>query len=187
MAWLPSPTGKSWRHRSTFFGEGLVAHVGVAEPFCPTLSQQLYDAVKATGATVHQGGAFITIEGPRFSTKAESNTYRKWGMSLVGMTSSPEVFLAREAELCYACMAHVTDYDVWHVSEEAVTVEMVIRTLNANTATAQQALVNVIGAPIDRDNCPCPTALASALMTDPARVPAATKDKLRLLIQKYVA
>ena len=171
----------------SFFGEGLVAHVGVAEPFCPTLSQQLYDAVKATGATVHQGGAFITIEGPRFSTKAESNTYRKWGMSLVGMTSSPEVFLAREAELCYACMAHVTDYDVWHVSEEAVTVEMVIRTLNANTATAQQALVNVIGTPVDRDHCPCPTALASALMTDPARVPAATKDKLRLLIQKYVA
>ncbi|MCC7359325.1 MAG: S-methyl-5'-thioadenosine phosphorylase [Anaerolineales bacterium] len=171
----------------SFFGEGLVAHVGVAEPFCPTLSQQLYEAVKATGATVHQGGAFITIEGPRFSTKAESNTYRKWGMSLVGMTTSPEVFLAREAELCYTCMAHVTDYDVWHVAEEAVTVEMIIRTLNANTATAQQALVNLLGAEADRGHCPCPTALAAALMTDPARVPTATKDKLGLLIQKYVA
>lgn len=171
----------------TFFGGGLVAHVGVAEPFCPTLSQQLFAAVEVTGATVHLGGAFITIEGPRFSTKAESNTFRKWGMSLVGMTTSPEAFLAREAEMCYACMAHVTDYDVWHVSEEAVTVEMVIRIINQNTAVAQQALVNLLGAEANRAACPCPTALSAALMTDPARVPAATKDKLKLLIHKYVA
>jgi 5'-methylthioadenosine phosphorylase len=171
----------------TFFGGGLVAHVGVAEPFCPTLSQQLFAAVQATGATVHQGGAFITIEGPRFSTKAESHAFRQWGMSLVGMTTSPEAFLAREAELCYACMAHVTDYDVWHESEEAVTVEMVIRIINQNTATAQQALVNLLGQAADRAHCPCPTALAAALMTDPARVPAAAKDKLQLLIHKYVA
>ncbi len=171
----------------TFFGDGLVAHVGVAEPFCPTLSQQLFAAVEETGVAVHQGGAFVTIEGPRFSTKAESNTFRQWGMSLVGMTTSPEAFLAREAELCYACMAHVTDYDVWHVSEEAVTVEMVIRIINQNTAIAQQALVNLLGRAADRTTCPCPTALSAALMTDPARVPAATKDKLKLLIQKYVA
>jgi 5'-methylthioadenosine phosphorylase len=174
------------RERS-FFGGGLVAHVGVADPFCPTLSQQLHAAVQATGATVHLGGAFITIEGPRFSTKAESNTFRQWGMSLVGMTTSPEAFLAREAEMCYACMAHVTDYDVWHVSEEAVTVEMVIRIINQNTATAQQAIVNLLGAATDRSHCPCPTALTAALMTDRSRIPAATTDRLKLLIQKYVA
>jgi 5'-methylthioadenosine phosphorylase len=171
----------------TFFGQGLVAHIGVAEPFCPTFSQQVYEAVAATGATVHRGGAFITIEGPRFSTKAESNTFRAWGMSLVGMTASPEAYLAREAELCYACMAHVTDYDVWHTSAAPVTVEMVIRILYQNTATAQQAIANVARLPADRGHCPCPSALSSALITDPARVPAATRDRLKLLIGKYVA
>ncbi len=173
------------RQRS-FFGGGLVAHVGVAEPFCPTLSRQVYDAVAATGATVHRGGAFITIEGPRFSTKAESRTFRQWGMSLVGMTTSPEAFLAREAEMCYACMAHVTDYDVWHASEAPVTVEMVIRILNQNTATAQQAIAGLVAAPVDRDHCPCPAALSSALITDPARVPAEARERLRLLTGKYL-
>ncbi len=171
----------------TFFGQGLVAHVGVAEPFCPTFSQQVYDAVAATGATVHRGGSFITIEGPRFSTKAESNTFRAWGMSLVGMTASPEAYLAREAELCYACMAHVTDYDVWHTSEAPVTVEMVIRTLNQNTAVAQQAIANAAALPVDRSHCPCPSALASALITDPARVPAETRERLKPLIGRYLA
>jgi 5'-methylthioadenosine phosphorylase len=170
----------------TFFGEGLVAHVGVAEPFCPTLSQQLFDAVQATGATAHKGGAFVTIEGPRFSTKAESNTFRKWGMSLVGMTTSPEAFLAREAELCYACMAHVTDYDVWHVSEEPVTVEMVIRILSANTAYAQQALTTLVGVPADRGHCPCPTALADAILSDRAHLPERVKHKLQPLVGKYL-
>lgn len=170
----------------TFFGDGMVVHVGVAEPFCPTLSRQLHDAVKATGATVHQGGAFITIEGPRFSTKAESNTFRKWGMSLVGMTTSPEAFLAREAELCYACMAHVTDYDVWHVSEEPVTVEMVIRTLSANTTYAQEALTTLAAVPADRSHCPCPTALADALLSDRASLPESVKHKLQPLVGKYL-
>ena len=170
----------------TFFGDGLVAHVGVADPFCPTLSRQLYEAVSATGATTHQGGAFITIEGPRFSTKAESNTFRKWGMSLVGMTTSPEAFLAREAELCYACMAHVTDYDVWHVSEEAVTVEMVIRTITANTGYAQDAITNLLNTPADRAQCPCPTALGEAMMTDRTRIPDITRHKLQPLLGKYL-
>jgi len=173
------------RERS-FFGQGLVAHVGVADPFCPTFSRQVYEAVAATGATVHRGGAFITIEGPRFSTKAESSTFRAWGMSLVGMTSSPEAYLAREAEMCYACMAHVTDYDVWHVSEAPVTVEMVIRTLNQNTAVAQQAIANTAALPVDRAHCPCPSALAAALITDPARVPAGTRQRLQPLIGKYL-
>ena len=117
----------------TFFGEGLVAHVGVADPFCTDLSDSVEAAVRATGTTTHRGGSFITIEGPRFSTKAESNTYRAWGMSIIGMTASPEAFLAREAEMCYATMAHVTDYDVWHASVAPVTVEMVIQTLNKNS------------------------------------------------------
>ncbi|HKG55592.1 MAG TPA: S-methyl-5'-thioadenosine phosphorylase, partial [Anaerolineales bacterium] len=108
----------------SFFGEGLVAHVSVADPFCSDLSDQLEEAVRLAGGVLHRGGSLITIEGPRFSTKAESNTYRGWGMSIIGMTASPEAFLAREAEICYATMAHVTDYDVWHVSEAPVTVEM---------------------------------------------------------------
>ncbi len=124
----------------SFFGEGLVAHISVADPFCQDLSSQLESAVGLAGGVVHRGGSFITIEGPRFSTKAESKTYRSWGMSIIGMTASPEAFLAREAEICYATMAHVTDYDVWHVSEKPVTVEMVIQTLNKNTAIAQKAV-----------------------------------------------
>ncbi len=107
------------KRKSSFFEDGLVAHISVANPFCEDLSMKLFAAVQSTGAACHSGGSLITIEGPRFSTKAESNTYRSWGMSIIGMTASPEAFLAREAELCYAVMAHVTDYDVWHTSEEA--------------------------------------------------------------------
>jgi 5'-methylthioadenosine phosphorylase len=127
----------------TFYGGGLVAHVGVAQPFSPELSAALAAATRACGGTVHEGGTFITIEGPRFSTKAESNLYRQWGMSIIGMTSSPEAFLAAEAEMAYACMAHVTDYDVWHEAEEPVTVEMVIRTLSANTRLAQETIARM--------------------------------------------
>ncbi len=170
----------------TFFGNGLVVHVGTADPFCPTLSEQLFEAVQATGGTVHRGGAFVTIEGPRFSTKAESNTYRKWGMSLVGMTASPEAFLAREAEMCYACMAHVTDYDVWHVSEAPVTVEMVIRILTQNTAIAQQAIANLAPVPARRDKCGCGSALADALITARDRIPAETRERVKLLVDKYL-
>jgi 5'-methylthioadenosine phosphorylase len=111
----------------------------VADPFCRDLSSQLETAVVKGSGVVHRGGALITIEGPRFSTKAESNTYRQWGMSIIGMTASPEAFLAREAEICYATMAHVTDYDVWHVSETPVTVDMVMQTLHKNTSLAQNA------------------------------------------------
>jgi 5'-methylthioadenosine phosphorylase len=124
----------------TFFGRGLVAHVGVPEPFSSELSDVLFNAVRAADGTVHKGAYFITVEGPRFSTKGESNLFRLWGMDLVGMTTSPEAFLAAEAEIAYACMAHVTDYDVWHGTEEPVSVEMVIRTLAANTAIAQEAI-----------------------------------------------
>jgi 5'-methylthioadenosine phosphorylase len=170
----------------TFFGHGLVAHVSVADPFCGTLSDQLCEALQRTVATIHRGGTFITIEGPRFSTRGESTTYRQWGMSLIGMTTSPEAFLAREAEMCYAVMAHVTDYDVWHISEEPVTVEMVIRTLNQNTAVAQQAIAALAGMAADRDHCNCKTALAAAIITDPARVPEAARNRLRPITGKYL-
>lgn len=169
----------------SFFGEGLVAHISVADPFCNELSQQLESAVRATGVTTHHGGALITIEGPRFSTKAESQAYRSWGMSIIGMTASPEAFLAREAELCYATMAHVTDYDVWHESESPVTVEMVIQTLNKNTDIAQKAIRNLVRDLNKERACKCGQALATALITSPEVIPAKTRKKLDLLIGKY--
>jgi 5'-methylthioadenosine phosphorylase len=174
------------RRARSFFGEGLVAHISVAEPFCRELSDGVEAAVKSTGAVIHRGGTFITIEGPRFSTKAESNTYRSWGMSIIGMTASPEAFLAREAEMCYAAMAHVTDYDVWHVSESPVSVEMIVETLNRNTHTAQEAVRKLATSPEFQRSCECGSALSSALITHPAHIPAQTKEKLKLLIEKYI-
>jgi 5'-methylthioadenosine phosphorylase len=171
--------------KRSFFGDGLVLHVSVAEPFCAHLSGLLYQATQATGASLHAGGSFITIEGPRFSTRAESNVYRSWGMSLIGMTASPEAFLAREAELCYAVMAHVTDYDVWHISEEPVTVERVIETLNRNTQIAQQSIRNLVGLLGGPRPCQCGTALASALITQREVIPDETRRRMGILLDKY--
>jgi 5'-methylthioadenosine phosphorylase len=170
----------------SFFGEGLVAHISVADPFCKDVSDQLESAVRAAGGVTHRGGSFITIEGPRFSTRAESNTYRSWGMSIIGMTASPEAFLAREAEICYAVMAHVTDYDVWHVSEAPVTVDMVIRTLHKNTALAQESVRILVRNFRHERNCDCRHALSTALITQKAAIPPATLQKLDLLINKYL-
>lgn len=176
------------RQRS-FFGVGIVAHISTAEPFCPKLSAQLLKALREQDVVVHEGGTYITIEGPRFSTRGESNTFRSWGMSLVGMTASPEVFLAREAEICYATMAHVTDYDCWHISEEPVTVEMVINTLSHNTAVAQNTLVRMVDL-LSEDNgseaCECEDALKNAIMTNPAKINQETKARLHLLVDKYL-
>jgi len=172
----------------TFFENGLVVHVSTADPFCAELNHSLAQALEEEGATYHEGGAYITIEGPRFSTRAESNTFRLWGMSLVGMTCSPEVFLAREAEICYATMAHVTDYDCWHISEEPVTVEMVVKTLMKNTATAQNTLVrlaDILSKTEDAD-CACQHSLENAIITNPLRINSATKEKLGLLVNKYL-
>jgi 5'-methylthioadenosine phosphorylase len=170
----------------SFFGEGLVAHISVADPYCPDLSTKLFNALEETKASVHFGGTYITIEGPRFSTRGESNVFRTWGMSLIGMTASPEVFLAREAEMCYATMAHVTDYDVWHVNEEPVTLEMVIRTLNLNTEIAQIAVKNILHLLTSERPCECSSALASAIITQPDRISSAARHKLNLLIEKYL-
>ncbi len=170
----------------SFFGEGLVAHLSIADPFCRDLSTHLEQAVRDSGATTHHGGSLITIEGPRFSTKAESHTYRAWGMSLIGMTTSPEAFLAREAEMCYAVMAHVTDYDVWHVSEAPVTVEMVVETLNKNTRLAQDAIHRLVKSLPSGRACQCDSALAGALITRPDAIPEATRRRLDLLVRKYL-
>jgi len=175
------------RRENTFFGNGLVAHVSTADPFCPRLSALLGDAVAEAGGMVHQGGRFITIEGPRFSTKGESFTFRAWGMDIIGMTTSPEAFLAREAELCYAVMAHVTDYDVWHETEDPVSVEAVIRILQQNTALAQRALQLLIPrlAAAERD-CECKDALATALITQRDLIPDELKERLALIVGKYL-
>jgi 5'-methylthioadenosine phosphorylase len=172
--------------KSSFFGDGLVAHISVANPFCEDLSLKLFEAVQSTGATAHSSGALITIEGPRFSTKAESSTYRSWGMSIIGMTTAPEAFLAREAEMCYAVMAHVTDYDVWHTSEEPVTVERVIEILHRNTQTAQDAVSALARGLGEARDCACASALASALITDPSHVSAEARQRLALITGKYL-
>ncbi|GAB4430715.1 MAG: S-methyl-5'-thioadenosine phosphorylase [Anaerolineales bacterium] len=184
---IPDNIYDNTKNRSyTFFGEGLVVHASVADPFCPDLSKQVENAVRETGVTTHAGGALIVIEGPRFSTKAESNTFRSWGMSLIGMTASPEAFLAREAELCYTTMAHVTDYDVWHVSEAPVTAEMVIEVLNKNVTAAQEAIRNLARNFSKQDNCDCNKALAGALITRETLIPPETKEKISLLVEKYM-
>lgn len=175
--------------KRSFFGDGIVAHVSTAQPFCPKLSAQLLTALREQDVVTHEGGTYITIEGPRFSTRGESNTFRTWGMSLVGMTASPEVFLAREAEICYATMAHVTDYDCWHISEEPVTVEMVVNTLSHNTAVAQDTLVRLVDLLAEDDGsaeCHCDEALKNAIMTNPAKINQETKTRLHLLVDKYL-
>ena len=173
------------RERS-FFGGGLVVHASVADPFAPQLSAALHTAASATSARVHRGGSFITIEGPRFSTRAESEVFRKWGMSLVGMTTSPEAFLAREAEIAYAVLAHVTDYDVWHQTAEPVTVEMVIQTLLRCTGIAQQAVANLAKAlPASAPN-ECAGCMANSILTARDHIPDAAHKQAALLIGTHL-
>jgi 5'-methylthioadenosine phosphorylase len=165
--------------------EGIVVHVGFADPFCPYLSGICYQAAVASGKRVHMGGGFVTIEGPRFSTKAESRTFRSWGMDIIGMTTTPEAQLAREAEMSYAVMAHVTDYDVWHETEEPVTVEAVVRVLMQNTEKAKQAIANAIAALEGAPASPYADALRDAIMTDHRRVDPAVVTRLAPLIARY--
>ena len=165
--------------------DGLVVHVSVAQPFCEFLSGICFRAVEQTGARAHLGGNFVTIEGPRFSTKAESVAFRQLGMDIIGMTTTPEAFLAREAEMSYACMAHVTDYDVWHETEEAVTVEAVIRMLMHNAEVAVEAVANAIELLADSGPSPHANALQDALITDKKAVPSEVVDRLDLIVGKY--
>ena len=169
----------------TFFGEGIVAHVGMAEPYCPELRSALRLSGGRAGATVHDGGTLVVIEGPQFSTKAESHMYRSWGADIIGMTALPEARLAREAELCYAVLACSTDYDCWHESEEPVTVEMVVENLMKNTAVSRAILADVITADLAERDCKCGSALENAIVTDRGVIPAEARERLSLFIGKY--
>jgi 5'-methylthioadenosine phosphorylase len=171
---------------STFFGNGLAAHVGFAHPICPELARVAGDAVEAVGATVHHGGTYVCIEGPQFSTLAESNLYRSWGMDVIGMTNVQEAKLAREAEICYVTLALVTDYDCWHPDHDAVTVEMIVATLMQNAQTAQRAVAEAIGTLPAARGCDCGSALKHALITRPEAIPERIKTHLAPIIGKYV-
>ena len=170
---------------ATFFGDGVVAHVAFAEPFCARLREGALAAARAAGATAHDGGAYVVIEGPAFGTRAESELYRSWGASLVGMTALPEAKLAREAELCYAMLAAVTDYDAWRPGEEAVDAAAVFETLRENVERCRQA-VRLLAASLDRDEppCACGRALDAALVTPPAAIPAAARERLAPLLRR---
>jgi 5'-methylthioadenosine phosphorylase len=174
------------RRISSFFGEGIVGHVGMAEPICPDLATVLEKAARETGARVHRGGTYVCIEGPQFSTKAESRVYRSWGVDVIGMTNVPEVKLAREAELCYATLALATDYDVWHETHETVSVETVIRNLLQNVATAKDVLARAIPQIAPPRSCECPRLLANAIITDPKKISLTARRRLELLIGKYL-
>ncbi len=169
----------------TFFGTGLVAHVGVAEPYCPELCAVVYQAVQAVGGTVHRGGTFLIEEGPRFATRAESLIFKQWGCSLIGMTTCPEAFLAREAEIAYATMAHVTDYDSWHVTEEPVTVEMVMSTFHHNIEIAQKAVAKAVETLDENAVYACHSALANAIMTDRSKIPPEILETLKPIVGRY--
>lgn len=171
---------------STFFGGGIVAHVSFAEPVCLAVVDALVSGCADLGVRHHRGGTYVCIEGPAFSTIAESNTYRDWGMDIVGMTNLQEAKLAREAEICYATLAMVTDYDCWHPGHDAVTVTQVIKYLTKNVANAQKIIGSAVRALPRERGCKCGKALAHAIMTDPGKIPDRTKLKLALLIKKYL-
>jgi 5'-methylthioadenosine phosphorylase len=170
---------------STFFGNGIVGHVEFADPVCPELSDILYRAGKKVKASIHKGGTYMCIEGPQFSTKAESRIYRKWGVDVIGMTNIPEAKLAREAEICYATLALSTDYDCWHEAEESVTVEMILDTLNRNIETAKSIIEEAIKLISDTRSCKCATAIKYAIITNKKTIPAKTKKELKPLFGKY--
>jgi 5'-methylthioadenosine phosphorylase len=177
---------RTFHRASTFFGEGLVGHIAFGDPVCHEVAAAVRDSCNHVGVVGKMGGTYVCIEGPQFSTKAESNLYRSWGADVIGMTNLQEAKLAREAEICYSTMAMVTDYDCWHPGHDAVTVEQVVKVLNTNSGNAATVVRQAVAAmPRDR-RCKCGSALEYAFMTDPARIPAETRRKLALLIDKYL-
>lgn len=175
------------RRPLTFFGDGIVAHVSMADPFCPELRAHLLRAPgPGPGARIHDGGGYLCIEGPQFSTRAESRIYRSWGMSVIGMTNATEARLAREAELCYATIALVTDYDVWHEEEEPVTVEMVVGRLRTNAAAARAMIQATVAALPASRSCACGSSLEGAIITDPSVIPSEARERLRPLTGRYL-
>ncbi|HSA62560.1 MAG TPA: S-methyl-5'-thioadenosine phosphorylase [Nitrospiraceae bacterium] len=175
------------RRASTFFEGGIVAHVAFGEPICAALAQTLASSGEELGASLHRGGTYLCMEGPQFSTKAESRLYRQWGIDVIGMTNMPEAKLAREAELCYATMALVTDYDCWHETEEAVTVDAILATLHQNVALAKRILRAVLPSVVESPACLCHRALDNAIVTAPSSISSAARKKLALLTRRVLA
>jgi 5'-methylthioadenosine phosphorylase len=171
---------------STFFGDGLVVHISFADPICPQLTDVAYEACTQVGVTAKRGGTYLCMEGPQFSTKAESNVYRSWGMDVIGMTNLQEAKLAREAEICYVTVAMVTDYDCWHEDHDAVTVSDIIANLMKNAENACRVVARAVAAMPEARTCKCGCALSHAIITDRKMVPETTRKKLELLVGKYL-
>ena len=173
---------------ATFFGKGVIAHIAMADPFCPSLRLLVVEAADATDANVHDGGTYTVVEGPAFGTRAESHLYRSWGASVVGMTALPEAKLAREAEICYTTLASVTDYDSWHESEDAVTAETVFTVLKHNVEVSQEVVRRLVArlAESDPGQCDCTTSLDAALVTAPAAIPAAAAERLAPILTRVL-
>jgi 5'-methylthioadenosine phosphorylase len=171
---------------STFFGRGLVAHIAFAHPICSQLAGVVADAAQGVGATVHRGGTYVNMEGPQFSTLAESRLYRSWGMDIIGMTNLQEAKLAREAEICYTTIALVTDYDCWHPDHDSVTVDLIIANLMQNASTAQKTIAAAVGQLTMPRTCACKDALATAIITRPEHIPAQTKKELDVIVGRYI-
>lgn len=176
------------RRANTFFGGGIVAHISFGQPVCPELSKSVYEAAAGLGLRAHPAGTYICIEGPAFSSKAESVIYKSWGCDIIGMTAATEAKLCREAEICYATMNLVTDYDVWHAEEEAVSVELILQNLHRNIKNAKTVIKRAVAglAPDQPDACGCSVALRNTIVTSPALISPDTRDKLRLLVGKYL-
>jgi 5'-methylthioadenosine phosphorylase len=177
---------RTYQRASTFFGHGIVAHVAFADPVCAEVAAAIGQSCKDIGVVGTAGGTYICIEGPQFSTKAESNLYRSWGADVIGMTNLQEAKLAREAEICYATMAMVTDYDCWHPGHDSVTVEQIIKVLNTNSENAARVVKHAVALMPRQRQCHCGSALQFAILTDPAKIPAVTRQKLALLLDKYL-
>ena len=171
---------------STFFTDGVVAHISFADPVCPQLSGIIHNAARQVGINSKQGGTYLCMEGPAFSTRAESNVYRSWGMDVIGMTNLQEAKLAREAEICYVTIAMVTDYDCWHDEHDAVTVDQIIGNLNKNAENAAKLVQHVVANLSEPRSCKCGSSLKHAIITDRAAIPATVKSKLGLIIGKYI-
>jgi 5'-methylthioadenosine phosphorylase len=171
---------------SSFFGNGLVAHIAFAHPVCGDLSAVAAEAAESVGATVHRGGTYVNMEGPQFSTTAESKLYRSWGMDVIGMTNLQEAKLAREAEICYATLALVTDYDCWHPDHDSVTVDLIVANLMQNAATAQKTIAEAVSRLKMPRSCSCKDALATAIITRPEQIPEKVKTDLRIIVGKYI-
>ncbi|MFH1775463.1 MAG: S-methyl-5'-thioadenosine phosphorylase [Chloroflexota bacterium] len=171
----------------SFFGEGIAAHIAFAEPFCPVMRTVLFESAASVGANVHPRGTYLVMEGPAFSTRAESRLYRSWGADIIGMTALPEARLAREAEICYAVIGCVTDYDSWHESNEPVTIDMIISTLSRNVAAAREIIALAVAGLPDKRDCDCAHALETAIVTSPELIPTQQKERLKLIIGKYIS